>query len=120
MNSARFCFFVDGLDEYEGDYTEVIDTLNKLASNDDIKVCFSSRPWNVFEKRYGENFGKKLELQNLTQGDITRFVKEALFDDSRFQELKAKDIRYDELVTEIANKARGVFLWVFLVVRSLR
>ena len=120
VNSARFCFFVDGLDEYEGDHTEVIDTLNKLASNDDIKVCFSSRPWNVFEKRYGENFGKKLELQNLTQGDITRFVKEALFDDSRFQELKAKDVRYDELVTEIANKARGVFLWVFLVVRSLR
>lgn len=119
-SSAKFCFFVDGLDEYEGDHTEVIRILNDFASNGDIKICFSSRPWNVFEKGYGENFGKKLELEKLTQGDITRFVKEKLFDDSRFQELKARDIRYNDLVTEIANKARGVFLWVFLVVRSLR
>ena len=120
VKSARFCFFVDGLDEYEGDHTEVIRILNKLASNDDIKVCFSSRPWNVFEKGYGDNHGKKLELEKLTQGDIRRFVKEELFDDPRFQELKARDARYDDLVKEIAYKACGVFLWVFLVVRSLR
>ena len=35
--SARFCFFVDGLDEYEGDHTELIKVLNDFASND-IKV----------------------------------------------------------------------------------
>ena len=120
VSSANFCFFVDGLDEYEGDHTEVIRMLNKLASNDDIKVCFSSRPWNVFEKGYGDNHGKKLELENLTQGDIRKFVKEELFDDPRFQELKSRDARYDGLVKEIAYKACGVFLWVVLVVRSLR
>ncbi len=120
VNSTRFCFFVDGLDEYAGDYTEVIRILNKFVTNEDIKVCFSSRPWNVFERDYGENFGKKLELERLTQGDITRFVKEELFDDLRFQELKAKDARYDDLVMEITRKAYGVFLWVFLVVRSLK
>ena len=120
VRSAKFCFFVDGLDEYEGDHTEVIRILNKLASNDDIKICFSSRPWNVFEKGYGDNHGQKLELEKLTQGDIRKFVKEELFDDPRFQELKARDARYDDLVKEIAYKACGVFLWVFLVVRSLR
>lgn len=118
VRSARLCFFVEGLDEYEGDHTEVIRILNKLASDDDIKVCFSSRPWNVFEKRYGDNYGKKLELEKLTQGDIRRFVKEELFDNPRSQELKARDARYDDLVKEIAYKACGVFLWVFLVVRS--
>ena len=118
--SARFCFFIDGLDEYEGDHTEVIRILDKLASNDDIKICFSSRPWNVFERNYGDNQGQKLELEKLTQGDIRRFVKEKLYDDPRFQELKARDSRYDDLVKEIACKACGVFLWVFLVVRSLR
>ena len=54
----------------------MIRILNKLASNDDIEVCFSSHPWNVFETRYGDNYGKKLKLEKLTQGDIRRFVKE--------------------------------------------
>ena len=120
VKTVRFCFFVDGVDEYKGDHTEVIRILKKLASNSDIKVCFSSRPWNVFDKGYGENFGRKLELEHLTQGDITKFVKEELFDDSTFQILKARDTRYDDLIKEIASKARGVFLWVFLVVRSLK
>lgn len=71
VKTVRFCFFVDGVDEYKGDHTEVIRILKKLASNSDIKVCFSSRPWNVFNKGYGENFGRKLELEHLTQGDIT-------------------------------------------------
>ena len=84
-----------------------------------IKVCFSSRPWNVFERVYGDNSGQKLELQSLTQGDIIRFVREKLWSDPRFREMKSRDTRYDDLVMGIATKAQGVFLWVFLVVRSL-
>lgn len=34
--------------------------------------------------------------------------------------MKARDARYDDLVKEIAYKACGVFLCVFLVVRYLR
>jgi len=117
--NSKICFFVDGLDEYEGDHTDVVQILSTFISND-LKVLFSSRPWNVFEKAYGQNFGQKLELQSLTQGDITLFVKDKLFEDKDFQELKARDSRYDELITEITERARGVFLWVFLVVRSLR
>jgi hypothetical protein len=39
---ARFCFFVDGLDEYDGDETEIIGILQKLVGSQSIKLCVSS------------------------------------------------------------------------------
>ena len=118
IESSRFCFFIDGLDEYEGDHTEVIEIIDKFVG--DIKVCFASRPWNVFENAYGDNHGQKLRLQDLTQGDISRFVNDKLVEDQRFQQLKMTDACYEDLVVEIVDRAEGVFLWVFLVVQSLR
>ncbi|KAL8664663.1 MAG: hypothetical protein Q9168_007862 [Polycauliona sp. 1 TL-2023] len=120
LDTSRFCFFIDGLDEFEGDHSEVIQLVNKLASAVDIKIVVSSRPWNVFEDAYGVNHGQKLILQDLTRNDITRFVKENLQEDQRFRDLEASDNRYEDLVEEIVARASGVFLWVFLTVRSLR
>lgn len=117
---ARFCFFIDGLDEYDGDHTEVIEIMNILTSSDAIKICFSSRPWVVFEKAYGVNSGLKLKVHELTRVDITRFVTDELAEGAEFQRLRFTDRRYKDLVLEIVDKADGVFLWVFLVVRSLR
>ena len=116
---SKFCFFVDGLDEYDGDHEDVVTLLKSLISSD-VKILFSSRPWNVFEKAYGNNAGQKIELQKLTKSDIELFATEKLCEDAIFLQLKKKDSRYRELVTEITSKAQGVFLWVYLVVRSLR
>lgn len=120
FDSARFCFFIDGLDEYEGDHTEIIEIIDSFTSANGIKVCYSSRPWTVFENAFGDNCGRKLKLQDLTRLDITPFVTESLDEDERFRELRASDKKYDNLVVEIVDRADGVFLWVFLVVRSLR
>lgn len=120
MDSTRFCFFIDGLDEYKGDHNEIIDIMNGFTSTSSIKICFSSRPWNVFEMAYGDNSGSKLQLQGLTGRDIKHFVIDKLTEDRRFRELKATDNRYDTLVREIVDKAQGVFLWVVLVFQSLR
>lgn len=40
--------------------------------------------------------------------------------DDEYPQLKVQDNRYEELAKEIVDKAQGVFLWVFLVVRFLR
>jgi hypothetical protein len=37
-----------------------------------------------------------------------------------FQQLKAEDDRYQRILHKIVDKAKGVFLWVFLVVRNLK
>lgn len=120
LGMTRFCFFIDGLDEYKGDHTEIIDIMNDFVTGSDIKLCFSSRPWLVFENAYGDNMGRQLQLHELTKGDIQRFVTEKFAEDRRFQELKGTDRRYGILVERIVQRARGVFLWVFLVVQSLR
>ena len=118
-DSTRFCFFIDGLDEFDGDHTEVLEVMKELTS-DHIKICFSSRPWNVFQNAYGANCGLKLQLQDINGEDILRFVEGTLNKDRHFRDLKASDKCYGNLVNEIVERASGVFLWVFLVVQSLR
>ena len=117
--STRFCFFIDGLDEFDGDHTEVLEVMQGLTS-DHIKICFSSRPWNVFQSAYGANCGLKLQLQDINRQDILKFVEGTLSKERHFRDLKASDNRYHNLVIEIVERASGVFLWVFLVVQSLR
>jgi hypothetical protein len=58
-------------------------------------------------------------LQELTYDDIKLYVKNKLEEDRRFAQLQSEDDRYQELILDIVKKADGVFLWVFLVVRSL-
>ena len=115
--SYRFCFFVDGLDEYDGEHSDIVQVMDSLARSSSIKLCVSSRPWNVFIEAFD---GKpKLRLQDFTRGDIQCYVEDQLGKDTRFLKLMSKDSRYWQLINDIVNKAQGVFLWVFLVVRSL-
>ena len=119
MDSICFCFFVDGLDEYDGDHADIISILRTFNSSDAIKICFASRPWNVFESAYGENEGFKIRLQDLTHGDITRYAEEKLVEGSRSSTLRMHNEAYQILVDDIVIRSDGVFLWVYLVIRSL-
>lgn len=120
LGMTRFCFFIDGLDEYKGEHSDIIDTVNNFVFGSNIKVLFSSRPWIIFEQAYGDNKFNKLQLHEYTENDIQRFVTDKFAEDGRFQELQGTDRRYEALIEQIVKKAHGVFLWVFLVVRSLR
>lgn len=120
VDSARFCFFVDGLDEYAGEHADIVSVLSRLADSEAIKICLSSRPWNVFENAFGKSIDRKLLLQDFNAPDIQLYVKDMLEADDEYLQLKVQDDRYEQLSEEIVDKAQGVFLWVFLVVRSLR
>ena len=117
--SARFCFFIDGLDEYTGFHPDIIDIIMSLITSANIKVCVSSRPWNIFEDAFGGGAYPSLRVHHWTKGDIRSYVMDNLEGDRHFARLRLKDQRYEDLVSQIAEKAQGVFLWVFLVVRSL-
>jgi len=59
-------------------------------------------------------------LQNLTHADIEHFVKQRLTSNLAFKGLAARDeASTSALISEIVNKADGVFLWIRLVVKSL-
>ena len=117
--STRFCFFIDGLDEYEGDHRELIAVLKSFQESGIVKLCISSRPWTEFKDVYGAQRDRFLVLQDLTRGDMERFVRGMLENDERFIQLAKREKRAQEFMLEIVGKAEGVFLWVFLVVRSL-
>jgi hypothetical protein len=111
------CFFVDGLDEFEGNYEEIAGLFKSITSPQ-VKVCLSGRPLLVFEDAF--RLSPKLRLQDLTRQDIRRFVNEKLELHPRFRLLmedRPRDAR--DLIMEVVTKADGVFLWVSLVVESL-
>ena len=114
----KFCFFVDGLDEYEGEHRDVINILNDLATLPNIKLCVSSRPWNVFQNSFGP-MQQQLVLENHTETDIEFYVKERLGKDQSFASSAREDPRLRHLIEKIIGKAQGVFLWVRLMVSDL-
>ena len=115
---TRFCFIVDGLDEFDGDHQELIDKLFRLVRSGNIKILASSRPWLVFQDAFERC--PKLVLQDLTRNDIKIFTNDSLYNHSKFNRLlELEPDRAPKLVSEIVIKASGVFLWVYLVVKSL-
>ncbi|KAK3678944.1 hypothetical protein LTR78_001397 [Recurvomyces mirabilis] len=120
--TSHFCFFIDGLDEYEGTSGEqhaMVKGLDRLAAHPCAKVCVSSRPWNVFRTAYDKNESHRLLLQDHNRADLDTYISGKLEADDRFKALAASDERASAFALEIRQKANGVLLWVFLVARSL-
>ncbi|KAF2464920.1 uncharacterized protein BDR25DRAFT_241210, partial [Lindgomyces ingoldianus] len=118
----RFCFFIDGLDEYEDDNKgpeELLDTLRSIDCSSNTKLCVSSRPWVIFRDEFGKTPEWHIRLEDLTRDDIRSFVSFKFNKNEQFQKLKERDPRYPKLIEDVVERARGVFLWVRLVVRSL-
>ncbi|KAI7220580.1 hypothetical protein KC333_g2268 [Hortaea werneckii] len=117
--SVRFCLFIDGMDEYQGDHGKLVQDFIGFSKHSSVKLCASSRPLTVFEKSFGTKAGQYLILEKLTKDDIDRFATDTLIWDDRFAKFCPSDGTAAKLTDEIRNRADGVFLWVVLVVRSL-
>lgn len=117
--TSRFCFFVDGLDEYSGDQYMLVRDLERLVDTKKVKLCVSSRPWNVFKPFYENKTDFMFALEDLTSQDMEIYVRGMLEQDDRFCALVEREPQANMLAPHIRDRAEGVFLWVFLVVRSL-
>lgn len=117
--STKFCFFIDGLDEYNGDVQDVVEVLQSLVKPRHIKICASSRPWPAFEDAFA-NTDNTLAVQDFTKEDMKLFVRDTIAVNSNLQRLASRDPSYEKIIIEIAARARGVWLWVFLVSRDLK
>lgn len=113
-SSCCVCLFIDGLDEFEGDHYELIETIQTISSLPAIKCCVSSRAESVYQKAFGSS--SMLRLQDLTRSDIERFVS------AKFKAIPEMRVFLDrrtwDPVDLIVGKADGVFLWVQLAVKS--
>ncbi|KAK4201145.1 prion-inhibition and propagation-domain-containing protein [Triangularia verruculosa] len=115
---GRFCFLVDGLDEFVGNLMDAVAFPRNLASNSRIKIIVSSRPIPERVAAFGDLPG--LNLQDLNQADIRLYVSEVLGGQEYMKKLVA---RYpdegQELLNDVIKRSSGVFLWVVLACRSL-
>lgn len=121
LPDERFFFSVDGLDEYDADnhrMGELVDVFKELSKLPNVKFLLTSRPWVVFEERLAEY--PRLRLHELTKPDIANFVDQQIREHQSALTVANSDNPLIEfLKVEIVENSAGVFLWVYLVVRSL-
>lgn len=116
--ARHFCFFIDGIDEFEGDHAELSEFFKSVARSPWLKVILSSRPIPACMDVLHEC--ANLRLQDLTHNDIENYVYDMIGKHRRIKELQyEQQEETSNLVSEIVEKASGVFLWVTLVVKSL-
>jgi hypothetical protein len=115
--SLRFCFFIDGLDEYEEshskDHIYLVRLLNDWVklSQGRVKMVVSSRDYNVFLNGFSAD--QRLQLHQLTWFDMRHYVRDSL------EHIQNEDLkRY--FLHSIPEKANGIFLWIVLVVNEIR
>ncbi|KAF5711421.1 NACHT domain-containing protein [Fusarium globosum] len=112
-----FCLFIDGLDELMDDEGAgiLIDFLNTLQDPPRLfKICMSSRPESAIRMRLGQN--PDIKMQDLTRNDIRQYARANL---KKEVSLTNSSMCIEDLVTNISDKAEGVFLWAVLVTRSI-
>ena len=101
------CFFIDGLDEFEGNKIELTLYIKSLTSAN-VKMCLASRPDPLFVAAFEGT--PQLQMENLNRPGIESFVSSKL--KAFFGTSPGHDSGFlIQKATEIANKSEGVFLW---------
>lgn len=117
LEKYRLCMFIDGLDEFHGDYDILLDMVKDLRQSTRVKFCVSSRPYQSFDDEFGSS--AMLKLQDLTEPDIRRYVSDKLDRaPHRASHAASSSFKLKDTVDTIVQKAEGVFLWVNLAVRD--
>ena len=117
-HSIKLCLLIDGLDEFEGNYHEGINLINRLSHSPNIKIVVSSRPIPACNGAFSGL--PKLRMQDLNRDDVLQYVGDTLGDHHYMKSLRESDpIGCAELLNDLSDRASGVFLWVVLACRSL-
>ncbi|KAJ4854378.1 AAA domain-containing protein [Trichoderma breve] len=118
--NIKLALFIDGLDEFDMQPTEIIKFIRHITAQcqSGLKVCAASRPWTEFEDEFNE--GPMLQMHLLTERDMRIFVTESFKNNKGFIEQKQLNAgAATQLLTDIVQRANGVFIWVSIVVQHL-
>ena len=110
------CFFIDALDELEGDQSKAVNFISDICNIDSVKVCTSSRPYDLFEQKFAGS--QKLHVQDLTRRDIWTYAHDGLEIATAEHPWRGESL--ESLSKSVCMKAEGVFLWATLAIKSLR
>ncbi|KAK3354070.1 hypothetical protein B0T25DRAFT_225232 [Lasiosphaeria hispida] len=111
---VKLALLIDGLDEFDEDHRQLVQLLHDTNGAVGVKICASSRPWNIFKDAYSKN--PMLQLENLTREDIKSFVQEQLELSPGYHDFAATSpLAARKIITDIVDKSQGVFLWVSVI-----
>ncbi|KAL9619034.1 MAG: hypothetical protein Q9160_006289 [Pyrenula sp. 1 TL-2023] len=130
----RIVLFIDALDENEDqkDNDTMISILKCLCSSHNdtrqksnspvLKLCLASRPWPIFQRELGTNSRiPSFAIHDFTGNDIRSYSVSLLKRPVSQSEVVNEPQRAIRTLSEdITTKARGVFVWVRIVVDNLR
>ncbi|KAK1252596.1 hypothetical protein MKX08_003783 [Trichoderma sp. CBMAI-0020] len=110
------CLFLDALDEHDGPPEVISHFIKKFTttagkSRTRMNILFSSRPWQPFIDAFGQNPG--FQIQDFTEDDIRELCLQKTISGG------PGSAEVLELTEQIVKQARGVFLWVNLVLSDL-
>lgn len=118
----NLCLFIDALDEHDGNHRELISTLIALTEfkenpNFKIRLCVAGRPENIFKDAFRDY--PSLAIHDYTETDIRLYAEDRIRQENNSILTDEGKRGLQVLVTELVVKARGVFLWVRLVVDEI-
>lgn len=116
--TEKFCFFIDGLDEYGGDEEDLSRVLTSISQSQNVKFCVSCRYRPFLESEFQQK-EYSLDVQDFTKEDMITHVRQRLRQNRKFKSLANSETLFREIVAKITEHAQGVWLWVYLVVRDL-
>ena len=125
--SLDITLFLDALDEYHGAHESIADFLYSITSVKDtaltnIKVCFSSRPLQIFLDKFTKEPG--FDIQEHTTEDIKLVIRSKMSQNPRMSQCmqavtQGDRVLAEEFAVEVSSRAKGIFLWVKLVLDEL-
>ncbi|KAI1442947.1 hypothetical protein F5Y02DRAFT_395013 [Annulohypoxylon stygium] len=112
----HLCLFLDALDEYDGPLEFLCRFLQDLGAitpkpNKQIKICFSSRPWDIFIRTFRGCAG--FQIHDFTRNDIRDYCLGSI------KEENLSSTILESWIPDIVTRSRGVFLWVKLLIKDL-
>ena len=113
-STHHLCLLIDGLDEIDGDQSDLVRLLQERVKGPNIKICLSSRPDPSFKAAFSSP--AMLKMEDLTRKDIKKYVSGKLA--REWRESPAMDDKESlrRMIDTIVKKAHGVFQWVHIVV----
>jgi len=116
-------FFIDALDEHHGSHIELVEILKCLSNVENsttvrIKLCLASRQESVFPGAFHKSPG--FAIHEYTHSDIEQYVGDHVESALGVSIVTEDDqTQVKALSNEVTKRAKGVFIWVKLVVQEL-
>ncbi|KAF4946639.1 hypothetical protein FGADI_11028 [Fusarium gaditjirri] len=119
LDPRHMCVFIDGLDEIrnEDGFPKLVQTIQSISRMPNTKLCVSTRPEAQIVRWLEMTDADGILLEELTKLDMHVFAKkrfDQLLPSSRFS-----SGFFNSLRRQLVHKAEGVFLWLYLAIRSI-